>query len=152
MEFDKLVAVSGLPGIYKMAANRNNGLIIEEIDTGKKKFAPSRKHQFTPLGSIGIYTHDDSTELKVILRTMQEQLESNPPVAVNAPAGEIKDYFVKILPNYDTDRVFMSDIKKVIKWFNFLNERSLIPSEEDDKKAEEEAAALAAKEEEQEKA
>lgn len=58
MNLDKLVAVSGMSGVYRMSANRSNGLIVEEIPTGKLKFASVRKHQFTPLESIGIYTDD----------------------------------------------------------------------------------------------
>ena len=69
MKLDDLVAVSGMSGVFKLAANRTNGLIIEDLDNGKRKFAPARKHQFTPLASIGIFTLDDSTELKIIFRT-----------------------------------------------------------------------------------
>ena len=65
MKLDEFVAVSGLPGVFKMVANRNNGLIVENIETGKRKFAPTRRHQFTPLASIGIYTDgpEDTLEL-----------------------------------------------------------------------------------------
>jgi len=67
MKFDEMVAVSGMSGIYKLVANRSNGLIIEDVDSGKRKLAPARKHQFTPLASIGIYTgEEDTAELAVI--------------------------------------------------------------------------------------
>ncbi len=56
IKLDNLVAVSGLPGLFKTAANRPNGLLIENIDTGRTKFASIRKHQFTPLETVGIYT------------------------------------------------------------------------------------------------
>jgi len=132
MKIDDFVAVSGLPGIFKMVANRNNGLIIENLDTGKKKFAASRKHQFTPLASIGIYTDNDTTELKDIFKTMLEQLEKNPPTKNTAPNTEITAYFETILPNYDRDKVFVSDIKKVIKWFTYLNDRDMLSLEDDE--------------------
>ncbi|WMX12654.1 MULTISPECIES: DUF5606 domain-containing protein [unclassified Aureispira] len=145
MNLEKLVAVSGRSGIYKMAANRPNGLIIEDLDTGKKFFAPSRRHQFTPLESISIYTDTEeaTVELKAVFISMLTQLESNPPVATKASSVEIKNYFEGILPEYDRDKVLVSDIKKLIKWFNFLNERGLLslPTEE------ELAAEAAAKEE-----
>ncbi|NNE30398.1 MAG: DUF5606 domain-containing protein [Saprospiraceae bacterium] len=138
VQFDDLVAVSGMSGLFKMVANRPNGLIIEELDTGKKKLAPSRKHQFTPLASIGIYTGPkDTTELAEVFRTMREQLETNPPVDPSKASGtELAAYFIKILPDYDPDRVFAGDIKKVIKWFSFLNERDLIPEKEEESKEE----------------
>ncbi|MDB4539161.1 MAG: DUF5606 domain-containing protein [Saprospiraceae bacterium] len=142
MKLDDLVAVSGMSGVFKLAANRTNGLIIEDLDNGKRKFAPARKHQFTPLASIGIFTLDDSTELKIIFRTMVEQMESNPIPSSNSSSTELHIYFRKILSDYDEDKVHTSDIKKVIKWFNFLNERSLIDmkdeSEETSDKSEEE--------------
>ncbi|MFK8006998.1 MAG: DUF5606 domain-containing protein [Saprospiraceae bacterium] len=131
MKLDDLVAVSGMSGVYKLAANRNNGLIIEDLDNGKRKFAPARKHQFTPLASIGIFTLDDSTELKIIFRTMVEQMETNPVPSANGSSKELHAYFRKILPDYDEDKVHTSDIKKVIKWFNFLNERTLIDMEDE---------------------
>ena len=133
MKLDDFVAVSGIPGVFKMAANRSNGLIVEDLDTGKKRFVSARKHQFTPLASIGIYTDDDTTELKFIFQSMLDQMESNPPIAVNAPKAAIVEYFIKILPEFDKDRVYISDIKKLIKWFNFLHKRDMlnIPEEEE---------------------
>ena len=131
MNLENLIAVSGLPGLYRMAANRNNGLIIEDLKTGKRNFASSRKHQFTPLESIAIYTDDDdSTELKNVFQSMYALLADTPPVSVNAPSEELHDYFSKVLPNYDRDRVFVGDIKKIIKWFNFLNESGAIQADE----------------------
>lgn len=138
MNLHKLVAVSGRPGIYRMAANRPNGLIIEDLDSGKKMFAPSRKHQFTPLESISIYTdnEEDTAELKTVFRSMLTQIESNPPVNPKASAIEIKAYFEQILPDYDRDKVLVSDIKKLIKWFTYLNSRNLLSLEEDSEEVE----------------
>jgi hypothetical protein len=61
MELENFVVVTGLSGVYKMAANRSNGLIVEDLDSGKKRFVSARQHQFTPLESIAIYTLNDST-------------------------------------------------------------------------------------------
>ncbi len=131
MNLENLIAVSGLPGIFSLVANRNNGLIIEDLDSGKKRFAPARKHQFTPLASIAIYTDDgDSTELKNVFRNMLDQLEDNPPVNPNGSTEEIVEYFTDVLPNYDRDKVTMGDIKKVIKWFTFLHEKDLLSADE----------------------
>lgn len=130
MNLEKLVAVSGMPGIYRMAANRSNGLIVEDIQSGKLKFASVRKHQFTPLESIGIYTDDgDTVELKIVFSHMLKQLADNPPVDANSPSNVLFDYFSGILPNFDRDRVHLGDVKKVIRWFNFLQERNLLNDE-----------------------
>lgn len=132
MKLDEFIAVSGLPGVYKVGANRSNGLLLEDIDTGKTRFASVRKHQFTPLASVAIYTLMDSTPLSEIFESMKAQIDENPPVATNANSSEIFAYFEKILPDFDRDKVYMSDIKKVIKWFVFLNERNLLASISDE--------------------
>lgn len=135
MNLQKLVAVSGRAGIFKMAANRADGLIVEDIDNGKRFFAPSRKHQFTPLESISIYvdTEESTVELKKVFINMLTQLESNPPFDSKATATEVKAYFEQILPEYDREKVLVSDIKKLVKWFEFLNVRNLLelPTEEE---------------------
>ena len=132
MDLKNYLAVSGLPGIYRMVASRNNGLIIEDLDNGKRRFVSSRKHQFTPLESIAIYTDDgDSTELKNVFNNMLEQLEDNPPVKTNATNEELKEYFTDVLPTYDEDRVHVGDIKKVIKWFSFMHSRQLLQNQDD---------------------
>ena len=122
MSLEKLVVVGGISGVHRVAANRSNGLIIEDLDTGKKRFAPSRKHQFTPLESITIYTEDDDETL---------ELADTPLVAHNAANEDLKAYFAEIIPNYDRDRVYIGDMKKMVKWFKFLNDRSLITLEEE---------------------
>ena len=131
MKFDDLVAVSGLPGIYKMVANRSNGLIVESIIDEKRRFASARKHRFTPLASIAIYTNTDTVELKSVFNTMFEQLATLPLPAHNCSSEEAHSYFAGILPDFDRDRVYISDIKKVVKWFSFLNDRGLVPFEEE---------------------
>jgi len=140
MNLEEYVAVSGMPGVFKMVANRNNGLIVADLDSGKRKFAAARKHQFTPLASIGIYAGEDTEELKVVFRSMLEKYETTPPVSTNSSGEEMYEYFGKILPDFDRDRVYASDIKKVIKWFNYLNERNLLSltDETEDAKSEEE--------------
>lgn len=123
MNLEKYIAVSGLPGIFELVTTRSNGLVVADMDSGKTRFCTMRKHQFTPLGSVAIYTYGDAVEIANIFSTMHAQQSENPIVAVNAPAPQIFDYFDKILPDFDRDRVFISDIKKVIKWYHFLNER-----------------------------
>ena len=140
MNLDEFVAVSGLPGVFKMVANRNNGLIVENIETGKRKFAPTRRHQFTPLASIGIYTDgpEDTLELKEVFRSMLEKIESHPPVPHNSDTKALVEYFRTVMPNYDEDRVSVGDIKKVVKWFSYLNEKNMLSLEEE--KTEEDTA------------
>ena len=128
--FEKLVSVSGLPGIHKMLANRPNGLIIESLSDGNRRFAPSRKHQFTPLASIGVYTDGGETvEMKEVFQIMlTRESEGISPVDASSSSVELRDYFTKVLPNHDRDQVYPTDIKKLIKWYNFLKEKDLLPT------------------------
>lgn len=130
MNLDKFVAVSGMPGLFQLVANRNNGLILEDLNSGKRKFVPSRGNQFTPLGTIGIYTNDgESTELKEVFKNMLGRMEDLPPVDINTDHDALRNYFAQILPEFDRDRVSISDIKKVIKWFSFLKEKNLLTTD-----------------------
>ena len=126
MDLSNLVAVSGLSGLYKMAGNRKNGLVLENIDSGKKNFYASRKHQFTPLESISIYTTDEGVELAEVFNIMKAQLEENPIISAKSSTKELRAYFTTILPAHDEDKVYISDIKKLIKWFQFLSERDML--------------------------
>lgn len=128
IEFESIVSVSGLSGLYRVAANRHNGLIIEDLNTGQRRFAPTRNHQFSLLASIGIYTHEGTEDLKAVFNRMKTS--ELPLPDANAPEWDLRDYFKKILPDHDEDLVRISDIRKVIKWYGYLSERDLIPTAE----------------------
>ena len=131
MKIKELIHVSGLPGLYKIGATRSNGLIIEDIDTGKSKFASMRKHQFTPLSSVAIYTETDATELIKIFDSIAELENQIPIPELNSATHLLFEYFGSILPDYDKERVMISDVKKILKWYIFLKKRELYPFEED---------------------
>jgi len=136
MDFKDLLAISGLPGIYKMIANRSNGLMVVPVEGGKRKFVSSRKHQFTPLESISIYTNTDSAPLDKIFKSMQDKLATLPLPDNKASSTEAETYFKEILPDYDPYRVHTKDIKKVIKWFKALNDAGLVVFEKEEAKKE----------------
>ncbi|MEZ4909368.1 MAG: DUF5606 domain-containing protein [Saprospiraceae bacterium] len=124
MDLKKIIAVSGLPGLYNLVATKNNGLIVADIDSGKTKFCSVREHQFTPMETVAIYTEDDTIDIISVFKNIQKNIAELP--SPNASHSDLKKYFSIIIPDYDRDRVFHSDMKKVIKWFNFLNERNLL--------------------------
>ena len=138
MKIKGLVAVSGLPGLFKMVANRNNGLIVEDLANGKRRFASVRQHQFTPLESIGIYTNDGETsELKIVFQSMLDKLETVPMPPLTDTGDKLHQYFAQILPDYDRDRVHTGDIKKAVKWFAHLHELGYTTMEEEEEEVEE---------------
>jgi hypothetical protein len=130
MNLEKIVSVTGMPGLYRVIGNRSNGLIIEDMDSGKRRFAASRQYQFTPLESLAIFTDDgESIELKKVFELMLAAMAETPVVAADASSDQLFAYFGSILPNYDRDRVHTGDVKKVIKWFAFLHAKGALTSE-----------------------
>jgi hypothetical protein len=128
MSLDNLVAISGKPGLFKMISNRSNGLIVEEFDSNKRYFVSARLHQFTPLASISIYTdnEEETVLLKDVFKRMLEQSGENPTVDLKSNSDLIRSYFTKIMPEHDQERVQISDIKKLIKWYSFLESKDLL--------------------------
>jgi hypothetical protein len=132
MKLDNIVAISGMPGLYKMAGSRSNGLIFEDMDSGKRRFASIRKHQFTPLESVSIYTMMDTKPLEDVLKSIDQQKVENGIPEANSNAAELQAWFGKVLSDYDPDKVLVSDIRKVIRWYNFLDSRQLLSSDEEE--------------------
>ena len=115
MKIEDIVAISGLPGLYKVVTSRANGMIVEEIPSGKSRFASVRKHQFTPLGTVAIYTEDDAIEISKVFEEIASQEADNPIPALSNSQKDLFAYFAKIIPDYSRDQVMISDVKKVIK-------------------------------------
>ena len=129
MQFAKIIAVSGLPGLYTVVTERKGGIIVEHLSTHKRHFAPARKHQFAPLESMAVYTADgDAEPLRKVVGRMQEQQEDNPAPAASEPNDRLFDYLEDVLPTYDKDRVHASDVKRLLKWYHFLLENDLLGS------------------------
>ena len=121
MKFAEIIAVTGLPGLYTVVTERKGGVIVEEMESGKRRFAPARKHQFAPLESMAVYTEDgDAEALRKVFGRMQEQQEDNPAPAPNESSERLFDYLEDVLPTYDKERVHASDIKRLLKWYHYL--------------------------------
>jgi Domain of unknown function (DUF5606) len=133
MNLDKLIAITGMSGIYRAVTSRKNGMIVEDLDLRQQRFVPMRGYQFSPLQTIGIYTDNNETlPLEDVFQKMLDAIETHPPVAHDATSKELFGYLEKVLPNYDKDQVKQSDVRKLIKWFVFLNQRGLLATTEKD--------------------
>ncbi len=127
VNFEDLISVSGMPGLFKMVANRPNGLIVENPVDGKRKFCSLRKHQFTPLAGVSIYTTTDATPIPDILKVLHQiDQREDTTVSDKISTDEQRTIFEEAVPDYDPDRVSSGDIKKVIKWYCFLRETKII--------------------------
>jgi len=132
MNLSNVLAVSGLPGLYELAANRPNGLLLIPIEGGKSKFCSSRKHQFTPLETVAIYTWSDTVELKNVFNSMTVKIQEVPLPDLNGGRDVLNSYFEQILPEFDRDRVYPNDIKKVIKWYVALEAQGFLSSTDEE--------------------
>ncbi len=130
MEFREIIAVTGVAGLKKLVANRNDGLILSELDGTNKKFYSNRQHMFSPLENIAIYTDEDTVPLLDVFIEMKNQHDANTPVDPNASNDVLRNYLASILPNFDRERVNISDIKKLIKWYNILKEMDVLKKTE----------------------
>lgn len=146
MEYSKLVAVSGLPGLYELISSKTDGAIVRSLDDKTTKFASSRIHQFSHLESIEIYTIRDNVNLVEVFQAMEKAGGQLPDAKDNAA---IKKYFEAAYPDMDFERVYASDMKKMVKWFDVLqkNQVELKLSEPVEEESEEVAAEEAAVEE-----
>jgi hypothetical protein len=126
MNIKNIVAISGLPGLYKLITTKTNGLIVADPDTGKTRFCSIRQHQFTPMETVAVYTNDDTIEINKVFQNMLDKSAEVSIPSINASHTELQKYFAIIIPDYDRDRVFHSDMKKIIKWFNFLHDRGYL--------------------------
>jgi Membrane protein involved in colicin uptake len=117
MEYAKIVAVTGLPGLYELVSSKSDGAIVRSLEDKSTKFVSSRIHNFSHLESIEVYTVRDNVNLVEIFNAMDSAGEKLPDEKDNAA---VKAYFEKVYPDLDFDRVYSSDMKKMVKWFGVL--------------------------------
>ncbi len=127
MNLDKYLVIAGVPGVHKLVTSRSNGLVIEDRNEGRTRFVAARQSQVTPLASIAIYTETEegTVALTDVFQKMLDQLDATPTPGPNASSNEFRAYFSAILPEHDHDRVHINDIKKCVKWFNFMREKGI---------------------------
>jgi hypothetical protein len=140
IDVKNFVAIVGMSGVQKLIAVRSNGLIIESFDSKERKFVPTRSHEFSPFETISVYIDGgDTVPLAQVLTNMKAKLEETPLPSEKDASPTLRNYLINILPEHDRDRVHISDIKKMIKWFNFLNSRDLLQEAVVEEKTEGEA-------------
>ena len=137
MELKEILAISKLPGLYQIVASRDNGLIVTPLGEERRKFVASRQHMFTPLENITVYTNTDSIELSEVFKTMKSGKVAMPDP--KADDKTLRAYFTELVPDHDQERVYISDVKKMMKWFIALDAQGIF-EEKKTKKADKEEA------------
>jgi hypothetical protein len=143
MEYNKIIAVTGLPGLYELLSSKSDGAIVRSLDDKSTRFVSSRIHNFSHLESIEIYTVRENVNLVDVLKAMEDSAEKLPDEKDNAA---LKAYFTEVYPDIDFGRVYTSDLKKMVKWFSVLKANNIEiklsePAEEEETAAPEEAVA-----------
>ena len=135
MNVEGIINVAGKPGLYKVISKSNNTVIIESLID--KKRSPIYSHnQANLLEEIGIYTYEDTTSLSVIFDFIANKENGNKCLSHKSEKNNLLSYFREIMPDYDEERVYYSDIKKVIQWYNLMHDTGLIIIEKKEKKKE----------------
>jgi len=119
MSYNKIVSVTGLSGLFELVSSKADGGIVRSLEDKSTRFVSNRVHNFSHLESIEIFTTKDNVNLVDIFTAMAESKEALPDGKADAKA--IKAYFEKVYPDMDFDRVYGSDMKKMVKWFEVLN-------------------------------
>ena len=125
MKLKDIINVSGIPGLHKVISQSKKNLIIESI-VNKKRIPLGIQHQANSLDEIGIYTYEDTIPISEVFKKIAEDTDYKETINHKSPEAEIKNYFRKIVENYDEERVYVSNIRKVIQWYNLLQSTGLI--------------------------
>ncbi|RKS53460.1 hypothetical protein BC962_1711 [Gillisia mitskevichiae] len=119
MGLEKILSISGKPGLYELSAQTRGGFIAKSI-IDQKKIAVNVRHNVSLLSEIAIYTYSEEVPLGTIFQKMFDKEDGKEAISAKSSKKELEAYFSEVLPDYDAERVYQSDIKKVIQWYNLL--------------------------------
>ncbi|WP_346854638.1 DUF5606 domain-containing protein [uncultured Draconibacterium sp.] len=120
-----ILAISGQSGLFKLVAESKNSIIVESLDT-QKRIPVYSSAKVSALEDIAIYTYEGDIPLKDIFKSISDKEEGGQSLSPKASGNELKAYFEEVVPEFDKDRVYVSDIKKVLNWYNSLQEKDLL--------------------------
>ena len=130
-----ILAISGKPGLYKLVSRGNNNLIVEALDATHRRQPAFGTDRITSLADIAMFTDEDDVPLMNVLDSLKT-LEDGKKASLDAKKAsseELREYFAKVLPNFDRERVHTSDIKKLLQWYNILVENGITDFKEEQK-------------------
>lgn len=119
MKLEKIIAISGKPGLFQIISQSKSGVIVEAL-ADKKRFPVNSLHNISTLNDIAIYTYEEEVPLKAVFLNIFEKEGGKTAFDPKSSKKELQDYFSAVLPDYDEERVYPSNIKKVLTWYNAL--------------------------------
>ncbi len=128
MSLDKVLSISGKPGLYELKVQTRTGFVAESLVDGKKSTI-GLKHNVSLLSEISMYTYNDEVKLFEVFKSIAKKENNGPAISHKADNSELVSYFREVLPEFDEERVYVSDIKKVLNWYNILQNRAMIAAD-----------------------
>ncbi|MBF4985745.1 DUF5606 domain-containing protein [Nonlabens mediterrranea] len=125
MSLENILSVTGKPGLYQLKTKTRNGFVVESL-IDKKTAIIGINHNVSVLKDISIYTYETEVPLKEVFQKIAEKENQGPTINHKVSKNELQSYFSEVLPNYDEERVYASDIKKVVQWYNLLQSNDLL--------------------------
>ena len=130
MDLKDIVSISGKPGLYKILAQGKNNIFVESL-TEKKRFPAYASDKISSLQDISIYTVDDDLKLTDVYDLMFKNLDGNNALSHKENPKKLREYLLTIIPTYDSERVYDSDVKKLFQWYNILQKLGLFQIKEE---------------------
>ncbi|GGX09492.1 DUF5606 domain-containing protein [Aquimarina muelleri] len=124
MSLDKILAIAGKPGLYELKTQTRSGFLAESLIDGKR-LSVSIRHNVSVLSEIAIYTFTEEVPLREIFKKIYEKENGEQAINHKESKNKLEAYFSEVLPDYDEDRVYPSDMKKVIQWYNILQSKGM---------------------------
>lgn len=135
MALDKILSIEGKPGLYKLLTQTRTGFVAESLLDGKR-LSVGITHKVSLLSEIAIFTLEEELPLREVFKKIQEKENGGTTsIGHKDSALNLEEYFFEVLPNYDEDRVYTSDIKKVIRWYNLLVDKGINDFSEPEKES-----------------
>ena len=131
MSLDKILSISGKPGLYKIITQTRGGFVAESL-IDKRKVTVNIHSNISVLSEIAVYTLSEELPLKDVLKKVKDKENAQPTSISHKDSKDtLEEYFFGVLPDYDEDRVYPSDIKKIIQWYNLLQKHDMLDALED---------------------
>lgn len=131
MVLKDFMAIAGSPGLYKFIAQGKNAVIVEHLETGKRSSAHGAD-KVSALEDIAVFTEAGEVSLAAVFDKIYEKEDGASSIDYKSSAEDLKSYFGDILPDYDRERVYVSDIKKIIQWYNILHYLDMLEKEKEE--------------------
>lgn len=128
MSIEKILAISGKPGLYALKVQTRTGFVAESLIDGKKMTVGLRSN-VSLLSEISVYTYDGEVRLAEVFRNIAVKEDEGPSLSHKEDNAKLESYFREVLPEFDEERVYASDIKKILNWYNMLQAKGLVSKE-----------------------